>query len=883
MQWHAVPPERAAEELKTSLSSGISQLEAAKRLKQYGRNQLESGKKKGLIRKFLEQFANFMVIILLIAAIVSFATAIYSGDGDYVEPVIILVIVILNAVIGVIQENKAEHAIEALKKMSAPHARVIRDGRTITVKSEEIVPGDLLLLSAGDLVPADARLIESSALKAEESKLTGESLPVSKNAALLLKPDTAAGDRKNTVFAMSTITSGHGRALVTETGMATSVGKIAGMISQQETPQTPLQLRLAKTGRILGIGALLICGVIFLMGIIQKTPIFDSFMLSISLAVAAIPEGLPAIVTIVLSIGVQRMVKRNAVIRRLPAVETLGSATVICSDKTGTLTQNRMTVTAAGTADGAIDLRSPEALRLLCAGALCCNAQVSGQRGKYTADGEPTENALVLAAVQHGGDLAELARRYPRVKEIPFTSASKRMTTIHRSPEGSLFAIVKGAPDVLLKSCSSVLINGQSVALSEARRRAVSDANGRLASQALRVIAIACRSVSSTSDPAESGLTFMGLIGMEDPPRKEAAEAVRVCKTAGIVPIMITGDHIATANAIAQKLGILEKGCRSITGAELDRMSNDELLENIRSIRVFARVSPEHKVRIVKALQEKGEVVAMTGDGVNDAPALKAADIGCAMGRSGTDVAKGAADMILTDDNFATIVSAVQEGRSIYDNIKKSVHFLLSCNIGEILVILAAFLMGLPSPLIPIQLLWVNLVTDALPAMALGVEKADRNIMQRKPVPPGGSMFAGGLGFDIALEGMMIGAVSLLAYVFGHTFYDLHGAAGIGSTMAFGVLSLSELIHAFNMRSSQSLLRIGLFSNRKMIAAFFVCAALQISVMMIPPLAAVFGVTILSAAQWGMVWGFALIPLVVMEAAKWFGREKKTGSTGSPC
>lgn len=872
MQWHAAPPEQAAKELGSDLNSGISQIEAAKRLRQYGKNQLESGKKKGLLRKFLEQFANFMVIILLIASIISFATAIYSGDGDYVEPVIILVIVILNAVIGVIQENKAEHAIEALKKMSAPQARVIRDGRSLTVKSEEIVPGDILLLHAGDLVPADARLIDCTALKTEESKLTGESIPVAKEAGVLLKPDTAAGDQKNMVFAMSTITAGHGRAIVTETGMHTSVGKIAGMIGEQEAPQTPLQLRLAKTGRILGIGALLICGLIFLLGVIQHTPIFDSFMLSVSLAVAAIPEGLPAIVTIVLSIGVQRMAKRNAVIRRLPAVETLGSATVICSDKTGTLTQNRMTVTALYGPGGQLRPQSGEAKQLLAAASLCCNAAVSGKKGKFTADGEPTENALVIAAAEHGAIQRDLQARYPRIREIPFSSQSKRMTTIHRTAGGKYFAIVKGAPDLLLKSCSGVL-SGESVrTLSDTARHAIAEMNASLASQALRVIAVACKPLgSSTESPAEN-LVFLGLIGMEDPPRKEAKEAVRICKKAGIIPVMITGDHIATAQAIAKQLGILEKGTRSVTGAELDRMGHDELIENVKNIRVFARVSPEHKVRIVKALREKGEIVAMTGDGVNDAPALKAADIGCAMGKSGTDVAKGAADMILTDDNFATIVSAVQEGRGIYDNIKKSVHFLLSCNIGEILVVLAAFLMGLPAPLIPIQLLWVNLVTDALPAMALGVEQADRNIMQRKPAAPGGSMFAGGLGWDIALEGMMIGAVSLLAYVFGHSFFG----AAVGGTMAFGVLSLSELVHAFNMRSPYSLFRIGPFSNRKMVVAFIVCAALQISVMMIPPLAQLFGAATLTAAQWGIVWGFALIPLVVMELAKWFGREKKS-------
>lgn len=871
MHWHTAPPEQAAKELGSDLTAGLTQAEAERRLREYGKNQLETGKKKSLIRKFLEQFANFMVIILLIAAIISFATAIYSGDGDYVEPVIILVIVILNAVIGVIQENRAEHAIEALKKMSAPHAKVIRGGKAVTVKSEEVVPGDILMLNTGDLVPADARLIDCTALKAEESKLTGESLPVGKEAGLLLKPDTAAGDQKNMVFAMSTITAGHGRAIVTETGMHTSVGKIAGMIGEQESPQTPLQLRLAKTGRILGIGALLICGVIFLLGIVQQTPIFDSFMLSVSLAVAAIPEGLPAIVTIVLSIGVQRMAKRNAVIRRLPAVETLGSATVICSDKTGTLTQNRMTVTAVCGPRGNLNIKSDEAKRLLSAASLCCNATVSGKKGKFTADGDPTENALVIAAAEHEVDLKHLQSRYPRIREIPFTSKSKRMTTIHRTSDGKYFSIVKGAPDLLLKSCTGILSGEQLLPLSDAARRSIAEMNATLASQALRVISVACKPLNGSTENPESGLTFMGLIGMEDPPRKEAKEAVSVCKEAGIIPIMITGDHIATAEAIAKKLGILEKGTRSLTGAELDRMDSDELIKQVKEIRVFARVSPEHKVRIVKALQEKGEIVAMTGDGVNDAPALKAADIGCAMGRSGTEVAKGAADMILTDDNFATIVSAVREGRGIYDNIKKSVHFLLSCNIGEILVILAAFLMGLPSPLIPIQLLWVNLVTDALPAMALGVEKADRNIMQRKPIAPGGSMFAGGLGWDIALEGIMIGAVSLLAYVFGNSMFG----AAIGGTMAFGVLSLSELIHAFNMRSSRSLFKIGLFSNKKMLLAFIVCAALQIAVMMIPPLAAIFEAAPLTAEQWGIVWGFSLIPLAVMEIAKLFDRGKE--------
>lgn len=871
MQWHAQTAEQAATALKSSLSTGLSPHEAMQRQKKYGKNKLQEAKKKGLLRKFLEQFADFMVVILLIAACVSFATAIYSGDGDFVDPVIILVIVILNAIIGVIQESRAEHAIDALKKLSAPNARVLRGGKALSLPAEELVPGDIIELRTGDLVPADARLIECVELKAEESKLTGESLPVNKRADCTLPDATPDGDQKNMVFAMSTITAGHGKALVTQTGMESRVGKIAGLISEQEPPQTPLQTRLAKTGRILGIGALLICGVIFLMGLMQKTPILDSFMLSVSLAVAAIPEGLPAIVTIVLSIGVQRMAKKNAIIRRLPAVETLGSATVICSDKTGTLTQNRMTVTAAASQAGQLKLHTSQAIELLKLSALCCNAQLTGKKGKYAANGEPTENALVVAAADAGMEKQKLDRDYPRVKEIPFSSVTKRMTTVHKQPAGGHLAIVKGAPDLLLRDCTFCATGGGSVPMTQAHRNAILAENTAMAKRALRVIAVAKKELSSPEAGASSGLTFVGLIGMVDPPRKEAKEAVALCKKAGIIPVMITGDHVTTAQAIAQELGILSPKYESVTGAQLDAMDEKTLAKRIMHIRVFARVSPEHKVRIVRAFREHGEIVAMTGDGVNDAPALKAADIGCAMGKSGTDVAKGAADMILTDDNFATIVSAVREGRGIYDNIKKSVHFLLSCNIGEILVILAAFLMGLPAPLIPIQLLWVNLVTDSLPAMALGVEKTENGIMERKPLSPRGSMFANGLGFDIALEGMMIGAISLLAYVFGHAFYDVGGVTGIGGTMAFAVLSLSELVHAFNMRSEQSLFRIGLFSNKKMLLSFIVCAALQISVMMVPPLAAIFGVTALNAEQWGITGAFALSPLIIMELAKLAG------------
>lgn len=866
------------QELNTDVKKGLSSAQARKRLEQYGKNQLEEGKKKSLLRKFLEQFSDFMVIVLLFAAGVSFVTSIYSGDGDLVDPVIILLIVIVNALIGVAQENKAERAIDALKKLSAPNAKVLREGMRVTVPTADLVPGDILYLEAGDLVPADARLLSSSNLKAEESSLTGESVPTEKDDRLKLPEKAAVGDRRNMVFAMSVITSGHAQAVVTQTGMDTQVGHIAHMINNEETPQTPLQVRLAKTGRILGYGALIICGIIFIMGMLEHVPILDSFMLSVSLAVAAIPEGLPAIVTIVLSIGVQRMAKSNAIIRRLPAVETLGSATVICSDKTGTLTQNRMTVTKVCTPDGPAAMSSMDAVELMTFSSLCNNSRLEGARGKWKAQGEPTENALVVASAEQGHTKTELDRQYPRVMEIPFDSARKLMTTVHRMPGGGYMQITKGAPDVLLKSCTQVRIHGHNTAMAESKKSAVIGMNDEMARASLRVIAVACRDITSPQDAKESGLSFCGLLGMIDPPRREAKHAVSTCKDAGIIPVMITGDHVITANAIAKELGILTPGMESMTGQELDSLSDQELEKKIATCRVFARVSPAHKVRIVKAFQARGEVVSMTGDGVNDAPALKAADIGCAMGKSGTDVAKGASDMILTDDNFATIVRAVSEGRGIYENIKKAIHFLLSCNIGEILVIFAASVMHIPTPLLPIQLLWVNLVTDALPAMALGVEKVDSDIMKRKPIPQKQSLFAGGMGIDIAFEGMMIGALALLSFVIGRSFFDTGGASAVGRTMAFAVLSLSELIHAFNMRTEGSVFRIGLFSNTKMVLAFAVCALLQILVITIAPLGAIFKTIPLSFMQWGIVALLSLAPLVIMECAKAISRpfRKKT-------
>ena len=865
MNWHTMSPGDTVHALQTDPQRGLTAKQVKERQGKYGKNQLEQAKGKSLLRRFLAQFADFMVIILLIAAAVSFATAFLEPEGDFVDPVIILMIVIVNAIIGVVQESRAQRAIDALKKLSAPHAEVIRAGKQQKIDAAELVPGDLLLLNTGDLVPADARLLEGSSLKLEESSLTGESLPVEKQADVRLPERCALGDRTNFVFSTTTVTAGHARAVVTETGMDTQVGHIAHMINTQEAPQTPLQQRLARVGRILGLGALGICFIIFVLGLFQHVPLLDSFMLSVSLAVAAIPEGLPAIVTIVLSIGVQRMAKSNAIIRRLPAVETLGSATVICSDKTGTLTQNKMTVTRLADLDGPVSPSGEKGRSILALAALCNNAVLEGKPGNFSASGEPTENALVTAAAMQGKLKPALESACPRIRELPFDSTRKRMTTIHRLNGGCLI-ITKGAPDLLLPLCSRVLVAGQERELSAAYRARILQSNDEMAGDALRVMGVAYRQASAEPGNPERELVFCGLMGMLDPPRKEVWRAVATCKTAGIKPVMITGDHAVTAAAIAKEIGISKDG-RVMTGHEIDQLPQEELVGRIDDCRVFARVSPEHKVRIVKAFQAKGEIVAMTGDGVNDAPALKAADIGCAMGKTGTDVAKSAADMILTDDNFATIVRAVEQGRGIYDNIRKAVHFLLSCNIGEILVIFIASLMGLPAPLLPIQLLWVNLVTDSLPAMALGVEAVDRDIMRRRPAPPKQSLFARGLGFDIAVEGMMVGALALLAYMLGRTVFPGSGTV-LGRTMAFAVLSLSQLVHAFNTRSEHSLFSVGFLSNPKMVLSFLICALMQFSVIAIGPLSVLFKTAPLDGVQWMAVAALSLVPLVTVEIGK---------------
>lgn len=850
MEWQCLTKTECEKRLGTSTQKGLSEREARSRLKEYGKNELEPPKKKSLLRRFLEQFSDFMVIILLIAAGISFVTSYLQRDDDYIDAIIILAIVVINAITGLVQESRAEKAIEALKKMSSPHARVIRDGTERSIAAADLVPGDLVLLKAGDLVPADMRLVEAHDLKAEESALTGESLPAEKHADGTYPSGTPLGDRQNLLFATSSVTSGHGTGIVTATAMQTEVGRIAHLISTQESPQTPLQRKLEQTGRWLGIGALAICGVIFLMGLFQHVQPLEMFLISISLAVAAIPEGLPAVVTIVLAIGVRRMAAKRSIVRRMPAVETLGSASVICSDKTGTLTQNKMTVVELATASGKLRMNAPEGQNLLKLAALCNNCTVSGG----AVHGDPTEAALVHAAPV---PKAELDALYPRVIEIPFSSERKMMTTVHRMGSGKYRVISKGAPDVLMARCTS---------------RAATAQNDAMARRALRVLGVAYKDISSLpQDRAdlEKNLTFCGLIGMIDPPRPEVKQAVALCRKAGIRPVMITGDHAATAAAIAKDLGILTPDTAVMTGEELNRTDQQQLTRDIYRYAVFARVSPEHKVRIVQAFQARGEVVAMTGDGVNDAPALKTADIGCAMGQSGTDVAKGAADMILADDNFATIVSAVREGRGIFENIKKTVHFLLSCNIGEILTIFIGFLLHLPTPLLAIQLLWVNLVTDSLPALALGVEPIDSDVMERKPVKPTQSIFGGGMGYNILVEGCLIGALALLAYSVGRIFFDVDPASPvIGRTMAFAVLSFSQVVHTFNMRSKQSLFKAGLFRNKKLVLAAVACIALQLSVIVVPPLARIFKTVALMPQQWCIVAALALVPLVVVELEK---------------
>jgi len=859
--------EKVLNKFNVNPQNGLSSDDVESEFFKFGENKLYEKKKKTNIQRFLNQFKDVMIIILIIAAFISFGIAIYEGHlNEFFEPVLILLIVIINAAMGVLQESKAEKALDALKSMSALHARVIRDGKEQIIDALQLIPGDIIKLEAGDFVPADARLIKSSSLKAEESALTGESVASDKDATATVNEKAPIGDRINMVYSGCSITYGTAIAIVTSTGMNTEIGKIANMLDSETETKTPLQKKLENLGKYLGFMALGACAVIFIIGFISKIDPMEIFMTSVSLAVSAIPEGLPAIVTIVLSIGVQRMVKKNAIIRSLPAVETLGSASVICSDKTGTLTQNRMTLVKAYV-DGSDSLEaisnnnSDKVLELLKFGTLCSNGSVVVKDSKEIHIGDPTETSIVLAAYKNGLIKDELNRKYARQAEIPFDSDRKLMTTINLMNDKKI-VIVKGAFDVLAGKCT----NGDT---GKARQY-----NNEMGVSALRVIAIAYKEIETIpNDPKpdnlENNLIFLGLVGMIDPPRPECKEAVKICRIAGIKPVMITGDHVITASAIAKELGIYEDGDMAITGAELDTMTDDELDSKVRNISVYARVSPENKIRIIKAWQHQGEVVSMTGDGVNDAPALKAADIGCAMGITGTDVAKGAADMTLTDDNFATIVDAVEEGRGIYANIKKVVGFLLGTNIGEVLTVFTAMLLWHISPLISMQLLWINLVTDSLPAIALGMEAVEADVMNMKPKPKNEGIFANGLGVRVVLQGCMFTALTLIAFYIGNS-----RSTEAGQTMAFMVLATCQIVQAFNMRSHHSLFKLGFFTNKKLNIATLISLFL-VALVLFTPVSVAFKLVYLPFEYYLIGAGLSFVPIIIMEISKAFGLIKK--------
>ena len=870
------------ETLKSLNSSkkGLSDEEAKKRIEEYGYNKLEEKKKQSLLSKFIDQFKDLMIIVLLVAAAISVFIA-----NEIVDAVIILFVVVVNAILGVIQENKAEKSLEALKNMSAPFSKVMRNGQVCHIKTEEIVPGDVVILEAGDFIPADMRLIEFASLKIEEAALTGESVPVEKEDIVISKDDASLGDRVNMAYSGSSVAYGRGAGVVTGTGMNTEVGKIAAYLSDTDNSMTPLQVKLAELSKILTIAVGIICVLVFVFSYIANPNIgaegiMDLFMKAISLAVAAIPEGLPAVITIVLAMGVQRMASRNAIIRKLSAVETLGSTEVICSDKTGTLTLNKMTVkelyysNKLNASDSIKDFKE-DGKKMALILTLCNDSKENTQGGKETEFvGDPTETALVEYTKPRGYAKNECETRYKRVGEIPFDSDRKLMTTVN-TVEDKIYSLTKGAPDLLVKRCSKILIGGEVRDITLDDIKNIEQANSAMAHKALRVLAASYKELSKvpekpSTNELENDMIFVGLVGMIDPPRPEVKDAVKLCKRAGIKPIMITGDHKDTAVAIAKEIGIITDESMAITGQELDKLKDEDFTETVKKYCVYARVSPEHKVKIVKAWKALDKTVAMTGDGVNDAPALKNADIGVGMGITGTDVSKSVSNMVLTDDNFATIVNAVEEGRKIYSNIKKAVQFLLSSNLAEVVAIFSATILGLITKqdwniLAAVQILWINLVTDAFPALALGVEKAESDVMSKKPRRAKASFFDDGMGINVVFQGLVIGGLTLLAYYIGEFVYHEHT---LGMTMAFATLSFTELFHSFNVRSmDKSLLTIGVFSNKTLSWAILGSAALQLIVLTIPFLAEIFKVEIMGTAQWIWVIGlsFAIIPIVEIQ------------------
>lgn len=880
--WFAKSQEEVLDELKVNPASGLTSVEAAVRLEKYGRNKLREKPKKSLFALFLAQLQDMLIYVLLGAAAITIVI------GEYVDAIIILFVVVLNAVIGVIQEYKAEKAIEALQKLTSPKSLVRRDGETIEINSEDIVPGDIIILDAGRYVPADLRLIESVNLQIDESALTGESVPAEKNARELFEEEnTPVGDRINMAFMSTLTTYGRGEGVVVGTGMETEIGKIAKILDEDNEELTPLQKRLEELGKVLGFAAIGICVLMFVIALVQRRDLFEMFLTAISLAVAAIPEGLPAIVAIVLALGVTRMSKVNAIVKRLPAVETLGSVNVICSDKTGTLTQNKMTVVRFYTyeklkevpKEGSGFTPENDEQEMMKTFVLCSDATY--EHGQST--GDPTEVALVVLGDRYGMPRNKLHSEFKRVGEKPFDSDRKLMSTLNEE-SGRYRVHTKGALDNLLKICSTALVNGQLVPLTEEMKETYLKVTEEMSDHALRVLGAAYKDTDRILEPEEmeADLTLLGLVGMIDPPRLEVKDSIAEAHKAGITTIMITGDHKNTAVAIAKELGIADSIEQSLTGVEIDALSEEEFMQKINQYRVFARVSPEHKVKIVKAFKAQGKIVSMTGDGVNDAPSLKSADIGVAMGITGTDVSKGASDMILTDDNFTTIVNAIREGRNIYANIRKSVIFLLSCNLGEIIAVFFSVLFFWPIPLLPTQILWINLITDTLPAIALGVDSADKDVMKRKPRDPKESFFARGAGVRAVIAGSLIGVLTLAAFYFGLHEYGFgltsenisEEVLSYARTMAFVVLAASQLFIALSMRNfAKPVFRIGLFTNMKLIGAIIVGFILQFSVITIPFLAGAFKVSMLSLNDWGLVFLFALVPFFVNELLKAFGNQ----------
>ena len=895
INWYTRTEKDLAEYFDVDISGGLSSKEVKNRLDKYGFNQLKESKGRTMRDMFFDQFRETLVLILLISAVVSIFL------GEISDAIVIAVILFLNAFLGVIQEYKAEKSLAALKKLTVPDALVLRNGRQAKIKSYQLVPGDIVLLESGDRVPADCRLFELTDMKVQESILTGESEPVEKNSQIIEQDKVSLGDRINMAYMGTTIISGRGKGIVVATGMDSEMGEIAGMLEEAKRESTPLQKKLNIVGKKLGLLILMIVAIVVFIGCIRGIEFFDMFMIGISLAVAAVPEGLPAVVTIVLALGVQRMIKKNAIIRRLPAVETLGATTVICSDKTGTLTQNQMTIEKLALPDRTIEVEgvgyqpfgqfthegkpiqpSDEiTLSLLLKGAVLCNnaiLQQNDESQQWEIIGDPTEGALVVAGAKAGYQKKGLENEYPRIREFPFDSDRKRMSTIHSSPEGKLFVFVKGAPDQVISRCKYYLEGKGQKILHDSIKEEILKKNRDFADSALRVLAVAYRHLSEReekdlkqnlkNEDIENDLIFLGLMAMIDPPRKEAVYSVNTCRKAGIRPIMITGDYSLTAKAIASELGIFRSGDRIITGKDLENMTQEELDRAVMKTTIFARVSPRHKRRIVRSLQKNKQVVAMTGDGVNDAPALKESNIGVAMGITGTDVSKEAADMILMDDNFSSIVAAVEEGRKIYQNIKKFIQYLLSCNLGEILTIFCAILIGLPRPLIPIQILWVNLVTDGLPALALGLDPAEEGLMNQKPRDPDEAIFSGKMGFNIFSQGIFIGAITLIAFILGINYYSLE----IGQTMAFATLSFSQLWQSLNSRSNRlSLIKLGLFTNRYLILAIIISGSLQLGVMLIPAFQQIFKVASLNVFQWTIIILLSFSPIVYVEILKLLG------------